>query len=79
MSNTPATPEEFARIFEGSPAGERVFDDLVRRFARSPVYSGGIDGIRESDRRAGQREVVEFITRRINQAHGVEPSDPNAE
>lgn len=69
----PATPLEYARLFEGSETGKRVFEDLVQRFVRPPVTAGGIDAVLQTYERGGARKVVEFITRRINQAAGVEP------
>lgn len=73
------TPEDFARVFEGTPAGVAVLDYLERRFAAKHVLEGGIDGIRKADFNAGQRAPIEFIARKINQAHGHEPYDPNRE
>lgn len=61
----------YARVFEQHAEGALVLEDMIRRFAKPPVLEGGIDGIRKSDFRAGARSVVEFITNRINQAHGV--------
>jgi hypothetical protein len=72
-----ATPEDYARCFEGSPAGQVVYEDLVRRFAGLPYVRGGLEADRETCYRAGQNRVVNFILARINQANGV--SDPNAE
>lgn len=69
-----ATAEDYSRLFEGSPTGELVLEDLVRRFARGPVTKGGIDAILQTYLRAGSRDVIEFITARINEAHGVQPT-----
>lgn len=63
----------YHRLFEGDPVGRAILEDLTRRYAKPPVYEGGIDGIRKSDYRAGARAVIEFIVRRINQAIGAEP------
>ena len=76
VSPPPPTPQDYARLFDGSELGKRVFEDLVRKFSRPPVYKDGIDGIRISDFRAGARSVVEHIVRRINQASGVNDVDP---
>lgn len=65
-----ATPEMFARVFEGMPEGGVILQDLVSRFGRNPYVAGGHEGDRETCRRAGQREVVDFILRRINTANG---------
>ncbi len=69
----------YSRVFEHHAEGALVFDDLVKRFARGPVYTGGIDGIRKSDHNAGARGVVEFITARLNQANGVQDHEPEEE
>jgi hypothetical protein len=71
-------PEAYARVFENSPDGAAVLEELVRRFARPHVRTGGIDGIRESDFRAGQRSVTEFIVGRINTSTGY-PDPPTEE
>ncbi len=71
----PVDPEIYRRVFEANPDGAAIFEELLRRFARPPVYDGGIDGIRKSDHRAGARSVVEFITSRINEANGVDPNE----
>ena len=73
----PLAPEAYARVFENFPEGKLVLEELVRRFARGPIFEGGIDGIRKSDYRAGARSVPEFILRQINQASGLnEPDEP---
>lgn len=74
QSERPAvTALMYHRVFEGDPVGRLLLEDLVRRFSKGPVFEGGIDGVRKSDFRAGSREVVEFIVRKINQATGAEP------
>lgn len=82
MSTTPDAPlpaEAYARIFSNTPEGAAILEDLVRRFARGPVFEGGIDGVRKSDYRAGQRSVTEFIVSRINQASGFPDPAPSEE
>jgi hypothetical protein len=74
----PLSPEAYARVFEQTPEGQAVQQDLVRRFARGPVFQGGIDGVRQSDFRAGQRSVIEFIVNRANQATAY-PDPPQEE
>lgn len=71
------SPEEYASTFENTPTGQRVLEDLTRRFCVRPVLRGGIDGIRENDFTLGGRAVVEFILQRINQASGAEPRNDN--
>lgn len=77
--SVPVSPEEYASLFENNPEGQRIFEDMTKRFVRPHMVKGGIDGIRESDVRAGQRSVIEFIVRRINQAAGVEAADNEQE
>jgi hypothetical protein len=60
------TGQEYASLFVGSPLGERILEHLTRKFARPPVYDGGIDGIRRSDFRAGARSVIEYIVAKSN-------------
>lgn len=69
----------YMRVFEQHAEGALVLEDLVKRYARGPVYTGGIDGIRKSDHNAGARSVVEFITARLNQAHGVQDHEDHEE
>jgi len=63
-----ATRRDYASVFEGNPQGALVLEDLTRRFARGPVFEGGIDGVRKSDYRAGARSVVEYIVNKSNLA-----------
>ena len=62
----------YARVFEGHAEAKLILEDLTAKFCRGPVLSGGIDGIRKSDFRAGARAVMEFIISQINRAHGVD-------
>lgn len=76
LENAPATPEDYAATFEGLPAGRAVLTDLVARFHDRRTYApGGLEGARETERRAAQKEVIEFILRRLGQIQG----DPNAD
>lgn len=63
-----ATRRDYASLFEGNPQGALVLEDLTRKFARGPQLSGGIDGIRVSDYRAGARSVIEYIVNKANLA-----------
>lgn len=65
------TPEMYAQVFGPGTAGEKVLEDLIAKFVRPPVYEGGIDGVRKSDARAGQRRPLDYIMLKINQAAGV--------
>jgi hypothetical protein len=63
-----ATHEDYAATFEGFKPGQKVLEDLLARFHDRAIYSaGGIEGARETERRAAQKDVVGFILRRIGQ------------
>lgn len=66
-------PATYAAVFEDDVRGQAILEDLVRRFARPAVKTGGIDAVLQTFMRAGNREVVDFLLRRINQARGAEP------
>jgi len=65
-------PEVYARVFENHAEGVQILDELINRFGRNPYVRGGLEAQRQTDFNAGQNEVVQFILRRINQAHGVD-------
>lgn len=71
---TEVTPAMYARVFEEHREGVLIFEDLVKRFGLDPWVKGGVEAARETDRRLGMRKVIEHITARINQAHGVNDS-----
>ena len=63
-----ATPEDYKHTFEGFRPGQKVLEDLVGRFHDRPIYmAGGIEGQRETEKRAAQKEVVGFILRKLVQ------------
>lgn len=63
-----ATPQDYAATFEGFKPGQNVLADLCARFHDRQIYAtGGIEGARETERRAAQKDVVGFILRRIGQ------------
>ena len=65
---TPATPEDYQATFEGFRPGAKVLEDLLARFHDRPVYvPGGLEGQRETERRAAQKDVVGFILRKLGQ------------
>lgn len=72
---TQATPEMYARVFDGLPEGKLVLEDLVTRFGRNPFVRGGQEGDRETCFRAGQLAVPTFILNQINRAAGVPVPD----
>lgn len=61
-------PGMYARVFEGHHEGVLILEDLVARFYDVNVFvRGGIDGQRETERRAARREVLQYILHRIGQ------------
>lgn len=70
-------PDIYKQIFEDDRRGAAIFEELVARFARPAVTTGGIDAVLQTYHRDGARRVVEYIASRINRANGV--PDPNAE
>ncbi|WP_028354775.1 hypothetical protein [Bordetella petrii] len=72
-----ADPQLYKQIFEDDRRGAAILDELMDRFARPAVTTGGIDAILQTYHRDGMRRVVEFIVSQINRANGV--PDPNAE
>lgn len=63
-----ASPEMYRRVFIVSSEGEKVLEDLVSRFHDRKTYvSGGLEGQRETERRAAQKEVVGYILSRLGQ------------
>lgn len=71
------TPALYKAIFEDDRRGAAILEDLIQRFARPAVTTGGIDAILKTYQRDGMRSVVEHITAQINRANGV--PDPNAD
>lgn len=70
-----AVAAAFNRVFTNGD-GVMVLEILDSRFRAQRIYqSGGLDGQRETDRRAAQKEVVDFIYAQIARA---QRGDPNA-
>lgn len=72
----PVNAVTYARIFEADPMGAAILEELWRVFSRAAVTEGGIDAVLKTYERAGQRNVLEFIARKINQANGVPDDAP---
>ncbi|WP_419204340.1 hypothetical protein [Bordetella trematum] len=70
-------PSTYREIFEDDRRGVAVLEDLVSRFARPAVTSGGIDAVLQTYQRDGMRRVIDYIVSQVNRANGV--PDPNAE
>jgi hypothetical protein len=59
MPERKATPEMYARVFEGHAEGAMMLEDLVARFYdRRSFTPGGVEGARMTDFKEGRREVV---------------------
>lgn len=66
-----AEPEDYVATFEGFKPGRKVLEDLCARFHDVDTYApGGVEGQRETERRAARKEVVTFILRRLGQVKG---------
>lgn len=60
--------KRYHRVFVGHAEGAQVLEDLVARFHDRTVYvPGGVDGQRETERRAAQKQVIEYILRQVAQ------------
>jgi hypothetical protein len=75
----PLQPVDYQRVFEGDPVGARILEDLIGRFGGNPYTKGGLEAQRETDRKAGSLEVVNFLLRKINQANGAENDESDHE
>jgi hypothetical protein len=63
-----ATPEMYSRVFVQNPEGQLVLEDLLARFHDRKLWvAGGVEGARETERRAAQQEVLRFILGRTGQ------------
>lgn len=76
--NTP-DPKAYRRLFEDNADGVAVLEQLIARFGKNPYTPGGVEAARATDYKAGQLEVVQFILRQINRAHGVNDADDEAQ
>ena len=63
--------QDYADLFEVDKRGQRILEDLIRRFVRPSVSTGGIDAVLQTYERMGQRKPLDFITTQINRANGV--------
>lgn len=71
-----APAEMYHRVFVGHVEGAKVLEDLVGRFHDRPIHvAGGIEGQRETEKRAAQKEVVGFILRRIGSINQKEDNE----
>lgn len=65
------TALDYKQIFEDNKVGAAIFEDLINRFARAQVSTGGIDAILRTYENGGMRKVLDHITVQINRANGV--------
>lgn len=73
-----APPDMYHRVFVGHHEGATVLEDLIARFHDRETYvKGGLEGQRETEKRAAQKEVIGFILRRIGQIHQGEDNNEN--
>lgn len=75
----PLDAAAYARLFEGAPDGPAVLEELMRIFSKGVSQKPGIDGIVDTYRNIGAREVIEFIVRKINAANHGAPADEQPE
>lgn len=63
-----ATGDDYRATFQGFKPGQKVLEDLCARFHDRRTYvQGGLEGQRETERRAAQKDVVTFILARLGQ------------
>ena len=63
------TAETYRIVFDMDQHGQRVLEDLVNRFKRSPFTPDDQGGERETSRRIGHAEVVDFLINKVNVAN----------
>ena len=63
------TAETYRILFDLNTNGQEVIDDLVSRFKRSPFVPDSQGGERETSRRLGRAEVIDFILNKVNVAN----------
>lgn len=67
----------YRQIFEEDKRGQLLLEDLMARFVRKPNPNDFTqEGMLRTFVQTHQREVVEYIVRQINQAHGVPDITP---
>lgn len=74
------TPEQVAdmykRVFEDHHEGRLVLENLIQRFARNAVTTGGIDAVLKTYQQDGSRKVLDHIVNQINIANGLRAEQP---
>lgn len=79
---TDRSPEQVAavyqRVFENGEGAE-VLEHLVALFHDRRTYvAGGLEAQRETERRAAQKEVIDFVLRKLGQSLSGDDADPVA-
>lgn len=75
--NGRASPSDYSAVFEASPQGVLVLEDLLNKFYSSVYVRGGLEAQRETDFRCGRRAVIEFIYAQIDKAAAGEEPQPD--
>lgn len=72
-----ATPDDYRDIFEVNRIGQKIAEDLFMRFGyrKTARSEDGINRALDLFEYQGQRNVIDFIVKRINQANGVNEND----
>lgn len=66
----------YHRVFVDHVEGAAILEALVRRFYATTAYTaGGIEAVRETDRKLGNQQVINWINRQISIAWGSDPND----
>lgn len=71
----PATPDLYRVVFDMDVNGQRILEDLTKRFNRNAYVTDAQGGERETCRRLGQSEPVNFILQQINLANDPDYSE----
>lgn len=71
----PLDKDAYKRIFEGNQDGIAILDELCRIFAKDCYVKGGRAAERQTLVNCGERNVIEFIVKKINQANGVDQDE----
>lgn len=71
-----ATAEDYAATFVHFKPGQKVLEDLCAKFHDREIHvAGGIEGQRETEKRAAQKNVLSFILRKAGQQIGGNDKD----
>lgn len=71
----PLDKDAYKRIFEGNQDGVAILDELCRIYAKDCYVKGGRAAERQTLVNCGERNVIEFIVKKINQANGVDQDE----